>query len=57
MQSYVVLMEDEGEGNAIDVAGDPLESSGFYDYRQHEVDVVFARLRATRSRITRTDGA
>ncbi len=49
-------MEDEGEGSAIDVASDAVESGGFYDFRQQEVDVVFARLRATRSRITRSDG-
>ncbi len=50
-------MEDDGEGSVTDVAGDARDSGGFYDYRQHEVDVVFARLRATRSSLTRSDGA
>ena len=50
-------MEDEGEGCATDVASDERDSGGFYDYRQHVVDVVFARLRATRSSIIRSDGA
>lgn len=50
-------MEDEGEGSATDVAGDARDSGGFYDFRQHAVDVVFARLRATRTSITGSDGA
>lgn len=57
IQTYFLLMEDEGEGSATDVASDPVESGGFYDFRQHAVDVVFARLRAAQTRVTRSDGA